>query len=184
MELDWSVSVRSYPGAPRGGDLGLVVPADDGALAVLIDASGHGLSAFKVAQTARDVVLDSYNWAPEKLLYQLDSALKGGIGAAISIARIYADKLIFAGIGNVQASIDLSPLIVREGVVGHRMREPKPVTATLPPDAWLLMHTDGVAHPASIPSGSAETAARTLVETHGSDHDDAGVLLARWRAIP
>jgi len=184
MELDWSISVRSYPGAPRGGDLGLVIPAPDGALAALIDASGHGLSAFKVAQQARNVLLGSTDWAPDALLCELDAALSGSIGAAISVARIYPDSVTFAGVGNVQASVDLSPLLVREGVVGLRMRTPRTVTVALTADAWLLMHTDGVKHPNAIPAGSAETSARTLVETRGSDHDDAGVLLARWRSSP
>ena len=44
------------------------------------------------------------------------------------------------------------------------MRKPDVVRVTFEPNNWLLMHTDGVSQPRSIPTGSAETAARTLVE--------------------
>jgi len=181
MELEWSVHVRSYPGAPRGGDAGVVVPLDDGALVALIDASGHGLTAYAVAQTARKTLLHAMSSEPGAVLRALDAALAGSIGAAVSVARIRGRKLEFAGVGNVEASVGLRPLSVRAGVVGQRMNSPQVVTVPFEPDTWLLMHTDGVSSPRGIPGGSAETAARALVEAHGSLHDDAGVVLVRWR---
>jgi hypothetical protein len=45
----------------------------------------------------------------------------------------------------------------------------------------LLLHTDGVSTPNSIPRGSARTIARTLVEENGSMQDDAAVLALRWQ---
>ncbi len=181
MELEWAVHIRSYPGAPRGGDVGVVVPLEDGALAALIDATGHGLTAYAVAQTARKTLLRASTWEPDAILRELDAALAGSIGAAISVARIRQRTLAFAGVGNVSASVGLRPLPGRAGVVGQRMRTPQVVRVAFEPDTWLLMHTDGVSHPRAIPAGNADTAARTLVETHGSQHDDAGVVLARWR---
>ena len=66
----------------------------------------------------------------------------------------------------------------REGpiVMHYRVVNPAP-----PPDSWLLMHTDGVSRPTSIPHGSAETVADKLMDRCASGSDDAGILLARWR---
>ena len=184
MELDCAVHVRSYPGMPRGGDAGVVRELDDGALVALIDATGHGLTAYAVAQTARRLLHATTTLEPAALLTELDAALRGGIGAAISVARIRPDEVEFAGVGNVEAFVHLKPLLVRTGVVGQRMRTPKVERVPLLQDQWLLMHTDGVSRPRAVPNGSAETAARALVEANGGHHDDAAVLLARWREVP
>ncbi|CTQ53337.1 Stage II sporulation protein E (SpoIIE) [Roseibium album] len=181
MELDWNVEIRSYQGAPRGGDMGLVIPLEDGALAALVDATGHGLPAYAVAQTVRKTLFDRTNFQPDVLLNDLDVVLEGSIGAAISLARIYSDRIDFAGVGNVNAIIGGNQLLVRTGIVGQRMRTPHLTTAAFPEDTWFVMYTDGVARPRSIPAGNAATASRQLIENAGSDHDDAGVLMARWK---
>lgn len=178
-ELEWKVLIRAYPGMPRGGDTGLVIPQPDGALAILIDASGHGLAAYAVAQKARSVILASISEQPDILLCEIHEALKGTIGAAVSIGRIRQGTVDYAGVGNVRASVDLAPLMAQTGVVGHRMRTPRLTTASLVPGQWLLMHTDGVSGPKSLPNGNAESVARKLMELYGSEHDDAGILLLR-----
>jgi hypothetical protein len=182
MELDWKVSIRSLSGYPRGGDIGVVIPLSDGALAALIDATGHGLTAYAVAQSALRTILNSKNRHPDVLLEELDNDLRGGIGAAVSIARIYENHIQFAGVGNVMGSIDLKPIMIRPGVVGLRMRTPQVVDVQFSRNSWLVMHTDGVARPKNIPNGSAETVAEALLDTYAGDHDDAGILVARWKA--
>jgi serine phosphatase RsbU (regulator of sigma subunit) len=179
--LDWAVHVRSYPGAPRGGDAGIVIPCADGALAVLVDGAGHGLSAYSIAQKARRVIFENEDAEPGPLLERLDDALKNTPGAAISVARLRNAELHFAGVGNVQGSVGLRPLTVRAGVVGLRMHRPIVVQTELKPDVWFLMHTDGVSRPTDIPPGAAGHVARALVERFGSSSDDAAVLALRWR---
>ena len=182
MQLEWKVLIRAFPGMPRGGDTGLVLSRPGGALAVLIDASGHGLAAYSVAQKARSTVLNSLSDHPGLLIGELDEALQGTIGAAVSVARIHEDSIEFAGVGNVSASIDLSPFLVQPGVVGQRMRTPRVSSASWAPGQWLLMHTDGVSRPRALPNGNAETVATKLMDAYGSDHDDAGILLVRRKA--
>lgn len=180
--LDWAVHVRSYPGAPRGGDAGVVIPSPNGALAVLIDGAGHGLSAYNIAQKARAAIYENPDKEPDALLTLLNDVLKGTPGAAISAARVRNNELSFCGIGNVKASVGLRSLEVKEGIVGVRMRPPRLSKLELPFNAWFLMHTDGVSVPTSIPAGAAATVARSLIESHGSEHDDAAVLALRWRS--
>lgn len=184
MDLDWAVHVRPYPGAPRGGDAGIVIPAPDGALAVLIDAAGHGLSAYVVAQKARETVFAYPDAEPDELLLHLDARLKGGTGAAVSAARLRGRELRFAGVGNVQASVSLRPLLVRVGIVGVRMRQPKIVRVGLEENVWFVMHTDGVSPPDALPVGVAHSVATTLVDKFGAMTDDAAVLALRWRRSP
>lgn len=167
---------------PRGGDMGVFIPLEDGALTALIDASGHGLAAYQVAQTARNTILNSSSYEPLVLMTELDYALRGGIGAAVAIARVYYDRIEYSGVGNVRTSVDLKPLISDPGVVGLRMRKPKKVTIGFAQNSWLLMHTDGIKRPSSILNGTAESATKLLIETCASDLDDAGVLLTRWRS--
>lgn len=181
MELDWAIHVRAYPGAPRGGDAGIVIPAQDGALAVLIDAAGHGLAAYVVAQKARETVYAHPDAEPDHLLLELDARLKGGTGAAISVGRLRGRELSFAGVGNVQASISLRPLLVRVGIVGVRMRQPKIVRAALEENAWFVMHTDGVSPPDALPGGAANSVVSALVDKFGAMTDDAAALALRWR---
>lgn len=181
LELDHAVHVRSYPGSPRGGDSGLVIPLEDGALTALIDASGHGLAAYVVAQKARAVVLDNATLEPDALLYLLDKALTGTVGAAVSIARIRGNTLDFAGVGNVCARIDHYSLNVKVGVVGYRMRKPSVITLPFPTNAWFIMHSDGVSSPDAIPPGNAQAIVRSLVDMNGSEHDDASAVALRWQ---
>jgi hypothetical protein len=180
-ELEWAVESRSFPGAPRGGDFGIVRPMEQGFLAVLVDATGHGLQAYAVAQKARHALAAMVQSDPERILHDLDDVLRGTIGAAVSVAHLLPDELVFAGVGNVSGHIGGRPLVVRTGVVGQNMRTPKAQRAEMKPGAWFMMYTDGVAGPPGVPHGSAETAARLIVEQHGQEHDDASVLLARWR---
>lgn len=181
LMLEHAVCVRSYPGASRGGDFGMVIPREGGALAALVDASGHGLSAYAVALTARRVISASSDDPIEEIFGKLDAALHGTIGAAISIATITEDSLAFAGVGNVSAYVGGHELPTRFGVVGQHPRPPVVSEVALPVDTWLLMHTDGVRTPDAVPRGAAEPAAAALIKSHGQPHDDAAVLLLRWR---
>lgn len=180
LELDHAALVRSYPGSPRGGDVAMVIPSDDGALAVLIDASGHGLAAYVVAQKARQTVQKNAHLEPDTLLNLLNDALTGTVGAAVSIARIRGNTLYFAGVGNVSARVNDYSLHAKVGVVGSRMRRPEIITVPFPTEAWLLMHSDGVSTPNFTPHGSALAIVRKLIEA-SSDHDDASAVALRWQ---
>lgn len=179
--LDAAVYVRPYPGLPLGGDLGVIRPFDDGALVALVDALGHGLTAYSAAQSARHALLTTTSQAPEVILAELDVALQGSVGAVAAIARVYPDRVAFAGIGNVAAWCAGQRLLSRDGVLGQRFRTPRTSEHALPPGQWLLLASDGISSAKPlVPVGTAATAARALVEAFGKAHDDAAVLAARW----
>jgi len=179
--LDAAVHVRPYPGFPLGGDLGVIRPLDDGALVALVDAVGHGLTAYSAAQTARHTLMTTSSEAPEVVLAELDAALQGSVGAVAAVARIFPNRVVFAGIGNVAAWCAGQRLLLREGVLGQRFRTPRVSEHALPAGQWLILASDGISSAkVPLPSGAAETAARAIVESAGKAHDDAAVLAARW----
>ena len=177
--LDTAICVRSYPGSPRGGDVGCIIPDNNnGVLAALIDASGHGLSAYSVAQKCRSVIVDHPYLEPDDLLLLLDEACKNSIGAAASIVRIRDGHAIFAGIGNVLVQINGKHIVPKLGILGKRMRTPSLINIPFGKGSRLVMHSDGIARlPEQLPNGSAQTVASALVEKWGSIHDDASALI-------
>ncbi len=181
LELDHAVHTRSYPGSPRGGDLGLILPNEHGALVALIDATGHGLGAYAIAQKARTVIQQHEDKQPDKLLLLLNHALTGTDGAAAMIARIEHQTLMYSSIGNVAGRVDGQALHSKLGILGWRMRQPELHTLPFTAGSCLLMHTDGVSTPEAIPPGHAQTIVRMLVKTHGSNTDDASALMVRWQ---
>jgi len=179
--LDAAVHVRPFPGFPRGGDLGVIRPLDDGALVALVDAVGHGLTAYSAAQIARHTLLTTNSEAPEVVLGELDTALQGSVGAVAAVARIFRNRIVFAGVGNVAAWCAGQRLLSREGVLGQRFRTPRVSEHALPSGQWLLLASDGVSSAQPLlAAGTAATVARALVESAGKAHDDAAVLAARW----
>ena len=180
MEIDWSIFSHSYPGSPRGGDVGLVLPQEDGALIAMVDAAGHGLAAYGVAQRARHLIMENAEAMPDQILLLLNEVCKQTVGAAASIIRIKNTKLIFSGVGNIYTRFGERILLPKTGLIGERMRTPDLLTVPFKKHMWLIMHTDGVSTlPAKIPAGSAETIARKIVEEYGSSHDDATALAFR-----
>jgi hypothetical protein len=179
--LDAAFHVRPYPGFPLGGDLGVIRPLHDGALVALVDAVGHGLTAYSAAQIARQALMTTGSEAPEAVLGELDVALQGSVGAVAAVARIFRDRVAFAGIGNVAAWCAGQRLLSRDGVLGQRFRTPRVSEHALPHGQWFLLASDGISSTKPlVPAGTAATAARALVESAGKGHDDAAVLVARW----
>jgi len=181
VELDAAVHVRPYAGSPRGGDLGVIRALDDGALVALVDAVGHGLTAYAAAQIARLTLLATQRDQPDEVLAELHEALKGSVGAAAAVARLRRGHFSFAGIGNVAGWCAGQRLLVRDGVLGQRFRAPRVSEYEIVTGQWLILNTDGVSYAgAAQPAGEAATVARALVERAGKAHDDAAVLAARW----
>ena len=181
LELDHAVHVRSYPGSPRGGDSGMVIAHDDGALAVLIDATGHGLSAYAVAQKARTIIQAHALCDPDELLLHLNEGLRGTDGCAAAVAQIHDEVLRFAGIGNIGVRLNQRHLHSKTGIVGQRMRTPEVAQYPFPVGAFLVMHSDGVSTPSAIPAGDARSIVHKLVEGRGSMQDDASALAIGWQ---
>jgi len=85
------------------------------------------------------------------LLERVHLALRSTRGAAVAVARINpgTGKLIFAGVGNISGQI-YSPsagrrhLVSVNGTAGHEFQRIREFTYDWPPDALLVLHSDGL----------------------------------------
>jgi len=179
--LDAASFVRPYPGLPRGGDLAVIRELEDGAVVVLLDALGHGLTAHAAAQAAHRSLLAAPSEDPAAVLSELHEALHGTVGAAGAVARIFRDHFSFAGVGNVAGWFGGRRLLTRDGILGQRYHSPHVTELPLSCSEWLLLHTDGISYAGTaLPSGTAATVVRALVDSAGKPHDDAAALAVRW----
>jgi serine phosphatase RsbU (regulator of sigma subunit) len=141
---------RPYPGETANGD-GWTVSWHNGICRiVVIDGLGHGLAAAAATQAAIDALAAQPHLLPEEALRASHAALHGTRGAVMSIAVIdpQAARLIYAGVGNVEARLWQSGswqrLIAYRGIVGATLPTLHSFTFSLEPDWLLLLHTDGV----------------------------------------
>lgn len=122
----------------------------DRCLVLNIDGLGHGPLAAEAAQEGIRIFQSYSQEAPGSIISRLHDALKKTRGAAAAIAEIrpLAGSLIYAGVGNIAASIlsnTLSrSLVSHNGTLGHVMAKVQEFKADWPKDGTLIMHSDGL----------------------------------------
>ena len=169
----------------------------DGVFAVVLDALGHGPDAHKLGV---QLIADLSRWlpeaalpAPEGVLAVLHESARGTRGAAAAVAWIDNQSLQgwAAGVGNVRCR--LFGAVTRtfefgEGVLGQRVRTPRPVALALRPTDVVILFSDGVAgrfrlddYP-SLGLDPAPTIAFNVVSRFGKGMDDAScaVMRCKW----
>jgi negative regulator of sigma-B (phosphoserine phosphatase) len=192
---EWGVAMRPMPGQDVSGDRHVTASARHGLTVAVIDGLGHGPQAAYAADRAAEVIEAHPDARPEDLIRLCHEALLRTRGAAITIASIdgEAGELAWLGVGNVQATVLQSEVAdgsgrewvpLRGGVVGYALPALRSGRVRVRPDDVLVFATDGVRpvfgdwpHPSEAPD---DIAARLLAE-QGRQHDDALVLVARYR---
>ncbi|MEV4137386.1 SpoIIE family protein phosphatase [Dactylosporangium sp. NPDC049742] len=166
-----------------------------GALLVLVaDGLGHGALAATAANAAVDAFLGGDLDAPAAIVERLHRLVSHTRGAAVSVARVEAGAeggtVRFAGLGNV-AGVVASPngerrgMVSMPGIVGHQSRGVREFTYDLPPEAVVVLHSDGVSDRWTLrdyPGLSRQDPlliAGTLLRDAGVRRDDACVAVVR-----
>jgi negative regulator of sigma-B (phosphoserine phosphatase) len=165
------------------GDAALVRTIGEVTWVLLVDGLGHGSKAHEAGQRAIDeAALFGADLAVEDALDRLHDRLRGTRGAAATLARFDGTGVGLIGVGNVEVrglgGFDL-PFSPAGGVVGGRMRRPRPVRVELPRRARLLFYTDGIARRAPFDAVATLDGANlcaTLLDHHSHLHDDATVI--------
>lgn len=185
---------RPVRGQHACGDAWAQVTGRNGCtLLALFDGLGHGESAALAADTATDIVQrqaleDGRNFDLPNLMSELDRALRQTRGAVASIVLIEPKHrlLRFAGVGNIEGYVlGLQPvrLVPRFGMIGSgSVRLTPPQVVEFPPEALLVLHTDGIAGvaPPKIPRlRSCATVAHFMLAEWGRPDDDAAAVVAR-----
>jgi Stage II sporulation protein E (SpoIIE) len=194
--IESGIYVRPCDGETLSGDVVFVQPQGDGVFAAVIDALGHGPDAHKLG-VQLSVALS--RWLPEAAAPAAEGALavlhesaRGTRGAAAAVAWLDTRTLEgwVAGVGNVRCR--LFGAVTRtvefgEGVLGQRVRSPRPVSLALQPTDVLILFSDGVAgrfrlddYP-SLGLDPAPAIAFNVVRRFGKGVDDASCAVMRCR---
>ena len=159
---------------------------------IVADGLGHGPHAAEAALTAMRLFEQRYALSPAALLDEIHLALRATRGAAVAVASfdVERDVLIYAGVGNIVASL-VTPgqprqsLASHNGTAGHAMRRIQEFTYAVRPGATLVMHSDGLGtqwNPQSysgVWSRDPALAAGALYRDFTRGRDDTTVVVAR-----
>jgi phosphoserine phosphatase RsbX len=193
--LDYSVAARALGDARESGDLCSVVPVPYGRLVAVTDGLGHGYEAALASRIAIAALEVHCRQPIDWLLAHCHQALLKTRGVAMCLAALDARDatMTWISIGNVEGVLlriagngvrEREHVMMRSGVVGHRLPPLRTTTLPLRPGDLLLFATDGVREgfdkDASLDAPPQEIADGVLAR-YGKDTDDALVLAGRWR---
>jgi hypothetical protein len=179
------------------GDVVFVQQQGGGLFAAVIDALGHGSDAHKLGIHLTSALSrwlpEAIPPSPENALAVLHESARATRGAAAAVAWLDTQTLEgwVAGVGNVRCR--LFGAVTRtfefgEGVLGQRIRTPRPVSFALRPTDVVILFSDGVAgrfrwddYP-SLGLDPAPAIAFNVVTRFGKGMDDAScaVMRCRW----
>jgi negative regulator of sigma-B (phosphoserine phosphatase) len=191
--LDYSSTIRPFPGETVSGDAVVVRSLEDGIFVAIVDVLGHGPEANKLTHEI-DAYLSRYGSSDVAgVMQNLHQHLKGTRGAAAGLCAIntLSGRAAYVGIGNTAIrhfGETETRLVSQDGVVGQNMRTPLLQTLQLEAGDVLVLYSDGVSDRFSADNypgvlrHTAKEVAKNIVQRFGKDHDDAICFALRYRA--
>lgn len=184
-----AAATRNFPGETVCGDAWQVDWYGDICRIAVVDGLGHGPAAAAAAGRAIAVLTAHPELGPVEAIQACHRALVGTRGAAMSVVSIdpTAMRLVFAGLGNVEAHLWLHRrlrLSADRGIVGSLLRTLHPVSFDLNPDWFLAIHSDGIssrfeaAPPRQRIPACLQTYADHVLQRWASPTDDATIVVA------
>ncbi|MBG0821622.1 SpoIIE family protein phosphatase [Planomonospora sp. ID91781] len=177
------------------GDAFAVVGSGTSTTVMVCDGLGHGEAAALASREAVRVFLEHADrhpgFEPVSALERIHRDIARTRGGAVAVARIGAagGPVSFAGLGNVSAWIahpeGRQGMISVPGIAGHQGRTLRQYEYTLPEDAMVVLHSDGlsdrwdVAADPGLVARAPSVAAVTLLRDAGTRRDDACVVAVR-----
>jgi anti-sigma regulatory factor (Ser/Thr protein kinase) len=124
---------------------------DDRLALFIADGLGHGLPAYEAASAATRVFASAHENRPGRLIEDVHAALRPTRGAAVASLVIDVERrtATFAGLGNI-SSVVLHPgggrhsMVSHNGTAGHTAARIHEFHYPVPPDAVLVMFSDGL----------------------------------------
>ncbi len=163
---------------------------DEGVLTLLLaDGLGHGPLAAAASGEAVRAFRAAPAAGPVPLLTTVHRALSGTRGAAVAVARLEADQVRYAGVGNIAGVVvdgtARRAMISHPGIVGGQARTIRETAYPLPRGALVVMHSDGLTERQTLDrypgllGRSPLVTATVLLRDFGVRRDDASVVVAR-----
>lgn len=185
----WAGITRPMEGEEVCGDAYAVCDEDGLMTLMLCDGSGHGPLAAWAAQKAVRAFHEDRSGDPAALLGRIHTAMRGSRGGAVAVAAVDRRRgtVRFAGLGNIAASVIAEDrkqgMVSVPGIAGYQARVIKGFEYPLPPDATVVLHSDGLTErwgPRTTLFGREPLlVAAALLRDAGVRKDDASVLVAR-----
>jgi anti-sigma regulatory factor (Ser/Thr protein kinase) len=179
---------RALDGEPECGDAYATRRTGRGLLLMLADGLGHGSLAARASTECVRVFRESELESPAALLTLMHKRISATRGAATAIGHldVGARRLTYAGVGNIAGRVvsgrRTRGLVTMPGIVGHNLRAVQDMTYDVEPDAWVVMHSDGLTekweldrYPGLL-TCSPLVVATTLLRDAAVHRDDASVL--------
>ncbi len=195
--IEWAVASRRLGGEEESGDAHVAVAYEGGMLLGVVDGLGHGREAAVASRTAVSVLESQAGADVVGLVESCHERLKHTRGAVIALAAVVDEQpcLTWIGIGDSEAILVRSDssarprerLLLRPGIIGHRLPSLSAESLPLHPGDVLVMATDGLrsAWVDGIETGREPQAmADHLLGDYARDYDDALVLVARFGGEP
>lgn len=191
--VDWHAAGMTLPGERESGDVYVVKHLPEGVLLGVADGLGHGEEAAAAASAALQTLDQHAEDSVISLLHRCHETLRLTRGVVMSLASFNAAEstLTWAGVGNVEGVLlrrdpNGAPrhesLLLRGGVIGHRLPRLYASIITVMRDDVLIFATDGIrsgfAGGVNLHDSPRRIAERILAEC-ARGTDDALVLVAR-----
>ncbi len=189
--FDHAVAGRAQGGAEASGDLHMVRELDRGVLVAVVDGLGHGHDAQVAARLAIATLEAEPDREVTKLVERCHAVLNRTRGVVMSIASLDAERetITWLAVDNVEGVLvrpgapKREAILMRGGIVGHRL--PPLRTATLPLSAGdlLVLATDGIREGFAEklrPGAGLQEIVNGVLARYGRPEDDALVLAGRW----
>jgi serine phosphatase RsbU (regulator of sigma subunit) len=189
--LTVAVASRAYPGEEVSGDAWTVESTGSTVRLAVFDGLGHGPVAAAAAAAGLATLRARPELDPLAALRACHAALRATRGAAVSIASVdlVERRLVFAGVGNVEARVWTGGRVQRpiayRGIVGSIMPSSRAIELELEPPWALMMYSDGVSSRldpgdlAAVAPADLQAHADSLIAAWGRASDDVTLLLAR-----
>jgi negative regulator of sigma-B (phosphoserine phosphatase) len=191
--LEYGTAGWTRTGMTESGDRHAVIPHPRGLLIAVVDGLGHGHEAAIAAAMAIATLTAQPGLPVTRLMERCHEALRHTRGAVMSLASLdsHDQSMTWIGVGNVEGMLvragatDRKHILMRGGIVGHRL--PRLLAATVPLHTGdlLIFATDGIrsGYERDInPHARPQEVADQFLLRYGVSTDDALVLVGRWQA--
>jgi len=192
--VEIGVAMRPLPGESSCGDVPVARRLAKGLLVAAVDGVGHGADAAAAAQMAAGILQENAEEPLVSLVMRCHEALRAGRGAVLSIAALDAHRgvVTWIGVGNVIGALLHRPgsdlpekdLLLRGGVVGSAsLPALQAEVVRVSHGDTLVFVTDGIASAFSRELARnlpPQRAADTILQRHGTESDDALVVVTRF----
>lgn len=174
------------------GDSHVLKPSPEGVLAAVIDGIGHGDEAADAARIAGEALTSSPHEDTVSLVWRCHEALKQTRGVVMTLVFVSPNgAMTWVGVGNIEGVIfrcdaagrvRSNHVVLRGGVVGHRLPPLRAESLTMLPHDTLILATDGIRPEfadAFVPDKEPQAIADRILATYRKGTDDALVLVVR-----